>query len=150
GLRPASETEQAFADFEAYMRFIKAQPGVRFVTASELMAAYADQALRRTFTKDDLRGLAQAVQKEESFQVKDGYAVSVADAFVLLTGALGAFGETGAVPQVSRLVSVDAPAKSFEPSAGPEVPNDIPWEAFVRTTQDVRRFLTRNGRVPDE
>ena len=150
GLRPASETEQAFADFEAYMRFIKAQPGVRFVTASELIAAYADQALRRTFTRDDLRGLAQAVQKEQSFQVKDGYAVSVADAFVLLTGALGAFGETAAVPEVSRLVSVDGPASAFESSAGPEVPKDIAWEAFMRTTQDVRRFLTRSGRVPDE
>ncbi len=150
GLRPASETEQAFADFEAYMRFIKAQPGVRFVTASELMSAYADRALRRTFTRDDLRGIAQAVQKEQSFQVMDGCAISVADAFVLLTNALGAFGETGAIPQVSRLVSVDGPAKAYEPSAGPETPREIPWEAFLRTTQDVRRFLTRSGRVPDE
>ena len=77
GLRPPSETEQAFADFEAYMRFIQTQPGVRFVTASELVSAYADQALRRTFSPDELRGIAQAVQKEQSFQVKDGCAVSV-------------------------------------------------------------------------
>ena len=43
GTRPAAETEQAFADFEQYMRFIKAQPGVRFVTATELMRLYADR-----------------------------------------------------------------------------------------------------------
>jgi hypothetical protein len=30
------------------------------------------------------------------------------------------------------------------------VPKEIAWEAFMRTTQDVRRFLTRNGRVPEE
>lgn len=150
GLRPVSETEQAFADFEAYVRFIQAQPGVRFVTASELVTAYADQAMRRGYSHDELRDIAQAVQKEESFQIKDGYAISAADAFVLLTGALGTYAEIGAIPQASRLVAVDGPGKAFEPSAGPATPSEIPWEQFVRTTQDVRRFLTRNGRVPDE
>ena len=47
GTRPAAETEQAFADFEQFVQFIKAQAGVRFVTATELMTLYADRALTR-------------------------------------------------------------------------------------------------------
>ena len=45
GTRPAAETEQAFRDFEQYIRFIKEQPGVRFVTATELKTLYADRGI---------------------------------------------------------------------------------------------------------
>ena len=48
GTRPAAETEQAFRDFEQYIRFIKAQPGVRFATATELKTLYEDAASSRT------------------------------------------------------------------------------------------------------
>ena len=47
--RPAAETERAFQDFEEYIRFIKAQPGARFVTATELMTIYRDAAASRSF-----------------------------------------------------------------------------------------------------
>ena len=43
--RPAAETETAFADFEQYIRFIQQQPGVKFVTATDLMRLYADRAV---------------------------------------------------------------------------------------------------------
>ena len=58
--RPAAETEKAFADFEQYIRFIQQQPGVTFVTATDLMRLYADRAMTRSFTRDDLRAIAAA------------------------------------------------------------------------------------------
>ena len=67
GVRPAAETEQAFADFEQFVRFIKAQEGVRFVTATELASLYADRAMGRTFGRNDVLDLARAVEKEISF-----------------------------------------------------------------------------------
>ena len=90
GTRPAAETEQAFDDFEQYVRFIKAQPGVRFVTATELMTIYADKAMTRNFGKEDLLRFARTAQKDITFQKQDGYALSAADVFGLLTDATAA------------------------------------------------------------
>ena len=85
GTKPAAATEQAFADFEQYVQFIKAQPGVRFVTATELMTIYADRAMTRSFGRDELLRLARSAQREISFQKMDDYALSAADVFGLLT-----------------------------------------------------------------
>ena len=71
GTKPAAATEQAFADFEQYVQFIKAQPGVRFVTATELMTIYADRAMTRSFGRDELLRLARSAQREISFQKMD-------------------------------------------------------------------------------
>ena len=91
GTRPAAETEQAFDDFEAFIRFIKAQPGVRFVTATELLTIYADTAMTRSFRQADLLALARAVQQDITFQRLDGYALSASEVFGLLTDAMAAF-----------------------------------------------------------
>ena len=72
GTRPTAETEEAFRDFEQYVQFIKAQPGVRLVTATELMALYADKAMTRSFTGGGLLRFARAAQKEIMFQRLEG------------------------------------------------------------------------------
>ncbi len=97
GTRPAAETEKAFEDFEQYVRFMKAQPGVKFVTATELKALYADTAMTRNVRLEDLVRIARFAQKEITFQKLDGYALSAADVFGLLTDAL-AFLERNEVP----------------------------------------------------
>ena len=89
--RPAAETETAFSDFEAYIQFIKTQPGVRFVTANEMTHLFEDRAASHEFVKDDLVGIARKTQQEITFQRFDGYALSAADAFVLLTGAMASY-----------------------------------------------------------
>src|SRR4051812_28991377 len=68
GTRPPAETEQAFNDFEQYVRFMKGRPGVRFVTATELLTIYDDKAATRSFGRDDLVKFARAVENEITFQ----------------------------------------------------------------------------------
>lgn len=148
-VRPAAETEQAFADFERFIAFVKAQPGVRFVTASELLNLYADGALTRDFGRDDLLAVARAVQREQTFLRRDGYALSVADMFSLLVQATAAFGARGTLPSSLRLQALDGPADVFTPAtASGEAA--IPWEAFVRAAADVERFARDRKRVPAE
>ena len=158
GVRPAAETEAAFADFERFIAFVKAQPGVRFVTASELVRLYQDRALGREFTRDDLRAAARAVQGEQTFVRRDGYTLSVADMFSLLTQAAGAFTEQGALPASLRLHTLDGPAEVFTPAIGGngapganDAPSgSFPWEAFARATVDVARSADDTGRVASE
>ena len=148
--RPAAETEAAFEDLEQYIRFIQQQPGVTFVTATDLMQLYADRAATRSFTRDDLRAMAAAVQQEITFQRGDGFTLSAADVFGLLTGAMAEFVRTNTIPDAIRLTAMLGPTRPFVQSSGGAPSSRFAWEAFARAVTDAAAFWRANGRMPDE
>jgi peptidoglycan/xylan/chitin deacetylase (PgdA/CDA1 family) len=150
GVRPAAETEAAFRDFEQYVRFIKEQPGVRFATATELKGVYADRAQGRPFTRADLLGLARAMQKEITFQQSDGYALSPADVFGLLTDAMAAYVDGNAFPAVTTVQPLDGPTRSFKPATGSLRSSSLSWQAFAAAVRDTASLCRTSHRVPDE
>jgi hypothetical protein len=150
GTRPAAETEQAFADFEQYVRFIKAQPGVRFVTATELMTIYADKATTRNFGKDDLLRFARSAQSDITFQRLDGYALSAADVFGLLTDATAAFIERNAWPAATQVTALYGPARTYTPPTGGTRSSSFPWSAFAQAIRDTAAYCRSSHRLPDE
>ena len=147
--RPAAETETAFADFEKYIRFIQQQPGVNFVTATDLMRLYADSAVARSFARDDLRTIAVAAQPEITFQRHGDATLSAADVFSLLTGAMAGFVKTNAVPAATRIVPLAGPTRPFVPPIGGSPAQVFPWEAFSRAITDADGFCRVNQRMPD-
>ena len=149
-LRPAAETERAFADFEQFIAFVKTQAGVRFVTASELVRLYADEAMGRDFTRDDLLAVARAVQGEQTFLRRGAYTLSVADMFSLLSQAAAGFAREGALPPSVRVRPLEGPAEVYEPAAGAAPSAAFPWEAFSRAVADTDAFAASAGRVPSE
>lgn len=150
GTRPAAETEQAFSDFDQYVRFIKAQPGVRFVTATELLTIYADKAMTRTFRQEDLLGFARFVQKDITFQRLNGYALSAADVFGLLTGAMTAFIERNALPSSIKVTPLYGPARTYTPSTGGTRSSSFRWSAFAQAVRDTSEYCRTSHRLPDE
>lgn len=148
--RPAAETETAFSDFEAYIRFIKSQPGVRFVTANEMTHLYEDAAQAREFTRDDLVVVAHRMQQEIVFQRFDGYALSAADAFVLLTNAMSAYLPKQQWPATTMLTDVYGPAQPFSASVGGVRPPTVSWDAFGAAVKDTAAYLQAYRRIPDE
>jgi len=150
GTRPAAETEQAFHDFDQYIRFIKAQPGVRFVTATELMTIYADHAMTRSFRRDDLLGFARSVQKEITFQRQDGYTLSAADAFGLLTDATASFIDRKEWPSATKIVALYGPARVYTASIGGTRSLRFRWSAFAQAVRDTADFCRTSHRLPDE
>ena len=148
--RPAAETEQAFQDFEQYVRFIKAQPGARFVTATELKAVYDDKALARTFRRDDLLAVARSTQKEITFQRVNGDTLSAADAFSLLTDAAAGFVQRNALPQASRLAPLYGPTRAYTASLGGTRSSSFSWSDFSRAVADTADYCRTHHRIPDE
>lgn len=148
--RPAAETEQAFKDFEDYVRFIKAQPGARFVTATELKAIYQDAAMSRSFAAADLQRFARAMQQEITFQRFDDYALSAADVFGLLTDAAASFIDRSAWPAATRPIPLDGPARTYRPPVGGTISTRFTWNAFARAVRDTADFCRSAHRVPDE
>jgi hypothetical protein len=148
--RPAAETERAFQDFEEYIEFVKGQPGARFVTASELMTIYRDTAVARSFRQDDLLRLARAVQHEITFQRLDGYALSAADVFSLLTEAAAAFIERNEWPSNTNVSALYGPARAYVPPTGGVRSPGFRWSAFARAIRETADFCRTAHRLPDE
>jgi len=149
GTRPPGETEQAFRDFEAYVRFMKAQPGVRFVTATDLKSIYRDTAIGRHFNQDDLRRMAAAVHAGITFQTSGDYALSAADQFALLTTAVAGFAARG-LPLTAGLAYLDGPAREYSAPNGGKPSSSFAWEPFARSVLDTSVFCQATHRVPDE
>lgn len=150
GTRPAEETERAFADFEKYVRFIKDQEGVRFVTATELASLYADGAAGRSFGTEALLDIAAAAQKEVGFRTFDKYALSPGDQFSLLTAAASARIQGGTGKDGVRIMPLDGPARAFSPSAGALRSATFPWHAFAGAVRETAAYCAVRHRVPDE
>ena len=150
GTRPAAETEQAFGDFEQYVRFMKGLPDVRFVTATELMTIYSDKAMPRDFGKDELIRLARVVENEITFQRLDRYAVSSADIFALLTAAMAEFSQRNQLPSQSRIKPLDGPSRTYAPANGGTPSSSFQWRAFADATRESWEFCKTTGRMPDE
>jgi hypothetical protein len=151
GTRPRQETQRAFADFEAFIRFIQAQPGTEFVPASGMLARYADAARDRVFAAREVGEIARACTSTLDIVARDGYALSAADCFSLLTAAAGALAARGTAPNEIRARHLDGPTRPYARGEGRGPAGDaIPWEAFARAVSDVVSATDISGRVPDE
>jgi hypothetical protein len=151
GTRPRQETERAFADFEAFVRFIQAQPGTEFVPASGMLARYADTARDHVFTAAEIGDIARACTSTLDVVTRSADALSAADCFSLLTTAAAAMSAQGNAPRETRTRYLDGPARPHVRGEGrAPAPDAIPWEAFARAVSDVVASTDASGRVPDE
>jgi hypothetical protein len=151
GTRPPSETEQAFADFEQFVRFVQAQPGVQFVPASGMLQRYADRTRGRAFTLPEIQTVARACVSTLDVVAGDGYALSAADCFSLLTAATSTFVTSRTWPREERARYLDGPARPHVRGEGSgAAAGPIPWDAFTRALGDAAASAEATGRVPDE
>ena len=110
-----------------------------FVTATDLMRLYADRAIARTFSPQDLRAIAAAAQPEITFQRRQGETLSAAEVFGLLTSAMAGFVKSSALPEASRLLPLLGPIRPFVRSVA---------DALVRNpVGGIRPCHHRHGRL---
>lgn len=149
GQRTAEETEGAFRRFGEYIDYIRALPGVRFITAADLPAIYPDRVRSEGATEEQLAELAGRILKGNTsgvdFQVIGDKAFSVSDQLELLTLAVGQLIDGGKPrgPLTARGL--------FGPDNPPPVPAGdmhLDWRAFRDATLDVRDFVRTEQRVP--
>ncbi len=148
-VKPAAEMEKAYQDFEEYMKFIKTQAGVRWVTANELKELYADSAMSMNFSKSELRILSQSVQKEISFLQLENFALSPAEMFFLLTEAAAQSLAGNAAPQV-KIQSLTGPTHMFMPSIGARKLMQVNRAAFATAIRDTANFCHTRKHIPNE
>lgn len=147
--RTAEETDAAFRRFAEYIDFIRAYPGVRFVTASDLPAIYPDRVRTDGATEAEVSELARRIlangQHGVDFQVIGEKAFSVADQFELLTLAVGQL--IDAQKMKWPLVATGLFGPDNPPPASPRE-RQLNWPAFQAAVLDTRGFIQSEHRVP--
>ena len=150
--RPAAETEAAFERFGAYLDHMRASPGVRFVTASQLPKLYPDSTRTEHVSESEARELAKRLAADDSpgidFQGIGQKAYSPAEQFSLLGDALARaiHGDATDTPPLS------IPAPLLGPDGAPPTatdrPDPIPWPAFRDAALDAQDFVHEQHRIP--
>ncbi|MBL8206040.1 MAG: hypothetical protein JNM09_17520 [Blastocatellia bacterium] len=148
--RTPEESEKAYRDFEEYAKFIKAQAGVRYVTANELGELYKDVAASHAFTITEMRALAEQVQKEITFQKVDDDFLSSADTLLLLTEAVLNFLDKREKVDPLKWMALNGPTMAFNPNSGTPRPETVEMTSFVAAIRDVASFVRAQKRVPSE
>lgn len=147
--RAAEETEKAFSDFEAYVGFMKTQPGARFVTASELMKLYPDRAVERSFSRDEILALTKAMRNEITFQKFDMFTLSAADVFALLNESMNSWLEKDEMPTAVKLTPLYGPTRTHNQPSGAR-PVSFKWSAFAGAVRETTAFYRAHNRIPAE
>ena len=149
GQLPPAETEAAFQRIAAYVDHIRAIPGVRFVTASDLPRMYPDLARRDGISEAELKLLSQKIVAEASSglgaQTVGEKVLSPADQFECLTHALAQRIDSSAARypiQLHGLLGPDSPPPTTAH------PSEVPALALRDTLRDVDHFIRTHHRVP--
>jgi hypothetical protein len=143
--KTAEETRVSFEIFSKYIQFIKRTPEVRFITASEAVRLYRDQAHDHRFTAADLKTIASAVGDDLTFQSFKDYTLSASEVFALLNTYLAAH-TVGEVPDHVTLTGTPLGPTGRVPLMMQAATTDA--SQFRRTSLDVADFLRKEGRIP--
>jgi hypothetical protein len=127
--RTEAEAERCFGILHDYIAHAKNVPGVRFVTARELLQLYGSAAAPRA----DRARMAAHLAARQTFLATEEGALSAADMLLALLGM---------APEV-----VDGPAARI---AGNYRGASIPRAAFERAKTDSVSFIRANQRLPAE
>jgi hypothetical protein len=135
------ESKVAYETFEAWIRYIKSFPNVKFITAGEAADVYHDQAFGRVFNPTELSSIAAAVGDDVTFQRHGDVALTAAEVLQVLSRTA----EQG--DNISAMV-LTPPLGPTEPAPAMTAPVTVSWSQFHRTIRDVNAYLRNHGKVP--
>jgi hypothetical protein len=145
-MKSPQEIERDFSYLEGLARYMKSFPRVQFITASEALGVMPDRAQGHKFSAIELGEIAGQVIPEVSFQVRQDYALTASEQFVLLNDFVArAIRKQPTEPLVLR-------GTPYGPAlASSELPDNVKVarSQFSRTVLDVAGFLEKNGQIPN-
>jgi hypothetical protein len=128
-LRTADESERCYGVLQRFVRHMKAQPGVRFVSAEDLPGLYAKPIAKAV----DRKAAAAELSRRIVFGEIQGQMLSAADMLLTLLDV---------PPQ-----TIDGPTAQ---AATTYAKSTIPAAAFRKATSDAADFVRRFHRLPNQ
>lgn len=144
--KTVEEKAIAFGNFERYINFMKRFPDVQFITATEALNLYRDQAAGRTFSRDDLKAIARAVQPQVSFVKLGDVYLSAAEVFTLLNSLVAQSADGKQSESIQLGPTPFGPVRVASEDAG-ELSTTS--NQLQRTAIDIQDYLAKHGCIPD-
>ena len=150
-LKPQAEIEEGFRRFAQYLAFVRDQPGVEILTATEFVERSLDRAIEHWFTSQEIARLAEAMQEEITWCRAGEATISPAEVFGLVVDALVEHSEQGKLPEklsarVGLLGPVEkAPAWAVEAQGAG---GHCAVQDLLMACKGVRQGLDERGRLP--
>lgn len=142
-----AETKMAYDNFQQYVLFMKRFPEVRFVTASQVAARYADALQAKKWTANEVGKLAveqtAAWEKAGIHWVKThGGVLSAAEMFWLTTMA------ATSPEEITLPGLIQGPGRT--PQQLSKTVNRLSDEELLRVAKDMRSYLEAHQQIPPE
>jgi peptidoglycan/xylan/chitin deacetylase (PgdA/CDA1 family) len=147
-LKTPEESERAFKYLEDLVAYMKSFPRTEFVTASGALRVFADGALGRAYSEEDLARIAGQVGPEVSFQVHPDFSLTASEVFALLNRYVAGVLRRGPPPPIRLDRTPFGPPSSFEGSE--RLATDVPWSQFSRTVVQIADHLDQRHQMPSE
>ncbi len=144
--KTAEEKALAFGNFERYIRFMKRFPDVQFVTASEALHLYRDDAAGRTFSRDELKAIADQCTLQVSFVKQGDLYLSAAEVFSLLNAFVASSADGKPPASVQLKPTPYGPSKQTDETT---LELRATSNQFLRTAVDMQDYLAKHGCIPD-
>jgi hypothetical protein len=144
--KTAEEKAIAFGNFEQYVTYMKHFPDVQFITASEALHLYRDDAAGRVFSRDDIGHIARVCGPQISYlRVGDLY-LSAAETFSLLNSFVAQSADGKQPGAVTLGPTPYGPGQATEPlkDATKTTTNQL-----MRTAVDTQDYIAKHGSIPD-
>ncbi len=147
-LKSQEAIETGFNNFESFISYIKSFSEVEFVTASQALEIFPDQAVMTDFSRADLDSMAARVNKEGvQYQAAGDISLSAAEIFYLLCN----YAETR-ITGVENGGPWNLPGRTIGGPVSAFPQNQLVTSTvsqYGRTLSDVKDFITVNSRIPD-
>jgi hypothetical protein len=139
------ESRVAYDTFEAYIRYVKSHPQVRFITATEALQLYRDAAQQHLFRTEEIELIAQAIQDNVGFRRVGGIRLAASEQLFVLNEYVHRH-LTGRGAD-----AIELPSTPYGPTLAAPEHDTVRTTAsqFVRTVADVSDYMNRHGRVPN-
>jgi hypothetical protein len=144
--KTAVEKALAFGNFERYITFMRRFPDVQFVTASEALHLYRDDAASRAFSRDELKAIADQCTLQVSFVKQGDLYLSAAEVFSLLNTFVASSADGKQPASVQLKPTPYGPSRPVS-----ETPGELRATSnqFIRTAVEIQDYLVKHGCIPD-
>jgi hypothetical protein len=139
------ETKAAYDNFEGYVRFIKRFPEVQFITASEAVKLYRDDARNHEFTPAEIKAIAEKVGDGVGHQIHKKYNLTASEVFLLLNDYVAQRAKGQTAEPIALTTTPLGPTGTLSKM---DEPVKTDWSQFNRTSVDVADFIKKQGRIP--
>ncbi len=144
-LRSQVEIEKSFNNLEKYTKYLLSLPGIKPVSAKELLAIYKDRASEISFSPGEVIEMARSVQDGISFVTKDDFSLSPAEVLSILVNFLTVYNNLHQIPEGVRLIPIfRGPASRFSTPA-----QEVRLTDFYEAASRLKELLERKHQVPD-